>query len=182
MNHFILDKSPSNLKSISFEQSMVGPGLGVLHFFLHVPGQNFLTFFPVPGCSFLHLLTGLNATYESQVLDDSPLNLKSGSFEQSMVGAGPGNVLGTALGNKLSFELGKLGTVLGKGLGKELGAKLTLGSAVTVGTVLGLALVLELGSTLGVELRTPLGIKLGFKLGTALGFLLGSTLGTSLGD
>ena len=204
----VLDESPSNLKSRSFEQPLVGAGLdnelgfklgtklGVLHFFLHVPGQNFLTFFPVPGCSFLHLLTGLKATYESQVLDDSPLNLKLRSFEQLMVGAGLGNELGFELGTELGAPLGsrlgtelgaslgtklgmKLGTALGKRLGRELGAKLTLGSAVALGTVLGTALVL--GALL--KLGTALGSMLGVKLGSidVLGLELGKELGSSLG-
>ena len=208
----VLVESPLNLKSGSFEQSIVGTGLGnelgfelgtkfgVLHFFLHVPGQNFLTFFPVPGCSFLHLLTGLKAMYESHVLDDLPSNLKSRSFEQSMVGAGLGNELGfelwtklgAPLGSRLGTELGaslgtklgmKLGTALGKGLGRELGAKLTLGSAVALGTVLGTALVLGALLKLGTALGNELGERLGKKLGSidVLGLELGKELGSSLG-
>jgi hypothetical protein len=94
----VLDELPSNLKSRSFEQSMGGTALGAevtssrgfLHSVSHVPGQNFLTVFPPDsGCIFSHLLTGLIATYKSHVLDELPSNLKSRSFEQSMMSASP---------------------------------------------------------------------------------------------
>ena len=71
----------------------------------------------MPGCFFLHLLIGLKATYESHVLDESPSNLKSRSFEQPLVG--------TALGSKLGLKLGTaLGLLLGSRLGVELGTSL----------------------------------------------------------
>ena len=43
-----------------------------LHLFLHVAGQKNLSLILVPGCSFLHLLTGFSATYASHVLLVSP--------------------------------------------------------------------------------------------------------------
>ena len=157
---------------------------GVLHFFLHVPGQKSLILFPpVLATFFLHRLLVFSATYESHVFDKLPLYVKSGSFEQlgpALLGSRLGIELGASLGAKLGM---KLGTALGDGLGKELGAKLILGSTVAVGTVLGIGLVLGALLKLGTALGNELGEKLGKKLGSidVLGLELGKELGSSLG-
>ena len=71
----------------------------------------------MPGCSLLHLLTGLKATYESYVFDKLPLNLKSRSLGMEL-----GLALSTALGNEL-----------GNGLGTLFGFSATCKSHFTVG-------------------------------------------------
>jgi len=65
----------------------------------------------------------LKATYESHVLDESPSNLKSRSFEQSKVGAGLGNgVGGSGVGTKVGGTVrSKLGPELKLALGERLG-------------------------------------------------------------
>jgi archaellum component FlaD/FlaE len=148
-------------------------GLVVLHFFLHVAGQKNLTFFPVPGCFLLHLLTGFNATYESHVLEGLPSNRKSTTLVQPNDGGKLGSGLGTPLRSRLGAELGPaLGNEIGPALGNELGSAL--------GNEVGPALGNELGPALGMELGAPLGLRLGAKLGSALGERLGMELGTVL--
>jgi hypothetical protein len=148
---------------------------GLSHFFLHIPGQKNLTFLPPEsGCCFLHLLTGLKATYESHVLDESPLNLNKGSFEQLMVGAGVGNEVGSGVGNKVGVLVGnEVGVLVGNPVGETVGSIL----GVEVGTVLGTALGFELGTKLGALLGTKLGALLGSRLGPELSTTLGERLG-----
>ena len=87
---------PSNRNESKFSHRprvTVGEDVGEsvsLHFLLHADGQKNFSFFPLDsGCIFSHLLTGLIATYKSHVLDELPSNLKSRSFEQSMMSASP---------------------------------------------------------------------------------------------
>ena len=55
-----------------------------LHLFLQVAGQKNLSFFSlVPGWTFLHLLFGFSATYESHVWVASPSNWNESEFSQS---------------------------------------------------------------------------------------------------
>ena len=51
-----------------------------LHFFLHVAGQKNLSFFFVPGWTFLHLLIGFAATYESHDWIALPSNRNESEF------------------------------------------------------------------------------------------------------
>ena len=43
--------------------------------------NEFVAFFPVPGCSFLHQLTGFTAIYESHMFEELPLDPKSRRIE-----------------------------------------------------------------------------------------------------
>ena len=74
----VLEEFPPYLNESEFSHGLrktVGDDVGesvFLHFLLHVDGQKNLTFFPVPGCSFTHLLMGFFATYVSHVLEGLP--------------------------------------------------------------------------------------------------------------
>ena len=82
----VLEGLPSNPNESEFSH---GPrktvcddvgGSIFLHFLLHVDGQKNRTFFPVPGCSFTHLLIGFSATYASHVLEGLPSKRNNSEF------------------------------------------------------------------------------------------------------
>ena len=71
-----------------------------LHLFLHVAGQKNLSFFSlVPGWTFLHLLFGFSATYESHVWVALPLNRNESKFSQS-----PRVTVGEDVGESVSLH------------------------------------------------------------------------------
>jgi hypothetical protein len=86
----VLEVLPSNPNETEFShgpRSTVGEDVGervFLQSLLHVDGQKNLSRFPVPGCSFLHLLVGFNATYASHVLEELPSNPNETEFSQAL--------------------------------------------------------------------------------------------------
>lgn len=72
----VLEELPLYLNEAEFSH--------VPHFVLHVDGQKNLSFLLVPGCSFLHLLLGFSATYESHVIKELPSYPNEAKFSHGL--------------------------------------------------------------------------------------------------